>query len=41
MRHPTNPDDDNRVQISLIDIRRAYFNATVNKEELIYVELPP
>ncbi len=41
LQHPTSANEDNRTQISLIDIRRAYFNATVNPEEPIYVEFPP
>ncbi len=38
---PHDPNDNERVQISLVDIRRAYFNATVPEDEPIYVELPP
>ena len=36
-----NPQSEMRVQISLIDISRAYFNATVDDKCPTYVELPP
>ena len=32
---------ETRVQISLIDISRAYFNATVDEQNPTYVQLPP
>ncbi len=30
-----------RLQISLIDVKRAYFNAVVDEATPIFVELPP
>ena len=37
-----NPNSPNRIQISLIDINRAYFNARVDRERTpVYVALPP
>ena len=41
LRHPIDANDDDRAHISLVYIKRTYFNATVNPEEPIYVELPP
>ena len=35
------PNDSNRMQISLVDISRAYFNARVDDAHPTYVELPP
>ena len=32
---------DNRTQISLIDISRAYFNAKTDESDPVYVQLPP
>ena len=32
---------ENRMQISLIDISRAYFHAQVDDDNPVYVELPP
>ena len=34
------PDSENRTQISLMDISRAYFNAKVDKDAETYVQLP-
>ena len=35
------PESEDRIQISFIDIARAYFNAKISDENPIYVELPP
>ena len=35
------PDSEARLQISMIDISRAYFNARTSEENPVYVELPP
>ena len=32
---------DQRLQVSMIDISRAYFNAKVDESDPVYVELPP
>ena len=32
---------EQRVQISCVDVRRAYFNAKIPEDQPIYVELPP
>ena len=34
------PNDENRMQISLIDISRAYFNAKTSEDSPTYVQLP-
>ena len=34
-------DSEDRLQISMIDISRAYFNARTTDENPVYVELPP
>ena len=39
--HPEDANHQDRIQILFIDIKRAYFNAMVNDDEPIYVELPP
>ena len=36
-----NPDSEQRTQILIIDISRAYFNAKTSDDDPIYVELPP
>ena len=41
LRHPADPDDPHRIQILLVDVARAYFNASVDPDDPIYVELPP
>ena len=35
------PESEERLQISLIDISRAYFNARTSEDHPVYVELPP
>ena len=35
------PNDERRLQISMIDISRVYFNARTTDEHPVYVELPP
>ncbi len=41
LKHPESANDPDRTQISLVDIRRAYFNAKVSDDDPIFVELPP
>ena len=36
-----NPDSERRLQLSFVDISRAYFNAKVDRDEPLAVELPP
>ena len=38
---PCLDDSDQRTQVSLIDISRAYFNAVTDEQDPTYVELPP
>ena len=35
------PESEDRIQISMIDISRAYFNARVTDSDPVYVQLPP
>ena len=34
------PTSDDRIQLALVDLSRAYFNATCDPEHLVYVQLP-
>ena len=40
-KHVRDPSSDDRTQVLLIDISRAYFNAKTDPRDPIYVELPP
>lgn len=37
----TSDENSDRIRISLVDIKRAYFNAPVNEDEPVYVQLLP
>ena len=39
--HCRDPDSEDRIQILLIDISRAYFNAHTDPDDPVYVQLPP
>ena len=40
-KHDRRPDSEERTQILLVDISRAYFNAKTNDDDPVYVELRP
>jgi len=39
--HSRDPNSKRRIQVSFLDISRAYFNAPIDKEHPTFVELPP
>ena len=40
-KHCRDPHSEERTQILLIDISRAYFNAKTNADDPVYVQFPP